>query len=769
MKLKMKWIDFLENQKSSFQENKLKYILEKSISIILFLFFFSLPSFSYNRFHNIPIVFMGILCILVFLWVFIYKAFFIDKIILAKFGFMITMLITAVIYCFKDINTTIFILPIMFFVLYHYFTNKKFLSQAISLFAFGILMFSVYFFAVYFKDIVHFDFARLGANFGNQNTIGSYFAVAFGIYMYKLLFQKKWWLIFPLSIILFLGFTTGSKTFLFLIGLTTIVQIIMLFGKKRWYLSLLIIVGGGLLIFLLLQLKTFEVFRTRIYDFISYMFSKNYNDDASTAGRYNMIWEGLYLFLKRPIFGWGVEGFRYNSSFGLYAHNTIVEILTDFGLVAFILFEIPVIICLSMFKKKEKTDPLFVSLMIFLIGGLFTGVQHSSKMYHILLAFVCGEYFQRISPKKYFELSFSFENKSKDLENIENNKKYLFVAPSLDSGGAEHMVARIAKELSQKGYHVVVLLSYRVEQEYDVGGAEVISLCANLEEYKKLNKVKRLYKLRKEITKLDPTYIIPFLPYICDYVILSTCCSKYRKRIWITMRNQPDEKTLSKFKSNLKKVCGCIVQSEGQKNLFEPTVHNKIKVIPNFIEDSIFENEKEYSAEINKILAIGRLVPQKNYSMMLEAISKCKNLSKLQLTICGSGPLENEIREMVSFYKLEQHVQLVGFVNDVTERLSESDLYILTSHFEGMPNSLLEALALGVPSISTNCASVISEMIANNETGIIVPNNDVDGLIEAIDHLVDFPKEAIAMGKKAKEMIRHKYTKKEIVSLWENL
>lgn len=349
------------------------------------------------------------------------------------------------------------------------------------------------------------------------------------------------------------------------------------------------------------------------------------------------------------------------------------------------------------------------------------------------------------------------------------NKTYLFVVPSLDSGGAEHMVARIAKELSEKGYRIIVLLSYRVNQEYDVGKAEIISLTNNIDEYQKLNKFKRLFKIRKLIASLDPTYIIPFLPHICDYVILATICSKYRKRIWITIRNHLDDKAIKKYHRNIKKVHGCIVQSEGQKKLFSHNLHEKLIVIPNFIEDSIWEYKKEYNSEIRDIIAVGRLVPQKNYSMLIEAIAKCKNRSKLRLSICGIGPLEDEIKQLILANGLENQVQLVGFVSNVTERLLQSDLYIMSSHFEGMPNALLESLALGVPSISTNCATVIPEMIENYETGIIVPNENLDALTDAIDNLVENPDKAILMGQRAKQMVRLKYNKREIISLWENL
>lgn len=418
MKLKMKIFQIFNSQKELFKKNKKGYILDAIIYLLSFLFFFSLPTFSYNRFHQLPILLMAILCIFIGIKMIVFEEFFIDEIILSTIGFLFCNIVSFLANLKngnQTLNRTVFILPLMFFVFYHFFINKKNRNICLQLFGIGMILFSLCFIFQYYKMIFAADFERLGEKFGNQNTVGSFFSLAIAIYFNYFLFQKKKWVIPWIACFIFLGFTTGSKSFLVTSMFAVFFQTIIYFGKKKWYISFSLIVGVFLLAFLLIQFPMFSTFKTRIYDFIKFLFTKNKSVDPSSTIRFNMVVEGMELFFKKPIFGWGTDGFRYYSSYGTYAHNTIVDILVNYGLIAFILFEIPFIRALFLFKRaKEENVPAYLSMLVIIFVGLFTSVYYSAKIYYIMLSFVCAAYHEASNPKKYVEISFCKFKKEKE-------------------------------------------------------------------------------------------------------------------------------------------------------------------------------------------------------------------------------------------------------------------------------------------------------------------------------------------------------------------
>ena len=128
MKLRQKLTNFLNKEKNNYKENKKLYIVDTSIYMILTLFFFSLPSFSYNSLHLIPVFLMAFLCALIFVRTIIFKKVFIDSIVVSIFGFIFTILISYIVNKLTTpmkMNTTLFFLPLMYLVLYHFFFPKN--------------------------------------------------------------------------------------------------------------------------------------------------------------------------------------------------------------------------------------------------------------------------------------------------------------------------------------------------------------------------------------------------------------------------------------------------------------------------------------------------------------------------------------------------------------------------------------------------------------------------------------------------------------------
>ena len=405
MKNKLKL--YLDSFRIKWKENKIKFILEYINYVLLFLFFFSIPAISGTSLSFIPIILMGAICLVTIIWNLLYDRIFIDKFSLSALLFILFVLISAIYHKFIHINKTLFLLPIMFVVFYHFFSHKNFLINSINILAFAIFMFAIYFIISYFNEIINMNFSRLGEKFDDENVIGSYFAIAICIYLYKALFKKKLLLFIPILMFVLLGVATGSKSFLLIVFIVTIFQLFKLFGR-RWYIPTLIIITGVAGLFCLLELPVLSSIKTRIYDLLKLLFQGNTAADPSSMQRINIFFEGLYLFTKSPIFGLGFDGVQNNSSIGVYSHNTIIDSLANFGIFALIFIEFPIVSNIKkIFSNKSnnlENNILFKSLLIFTIINIFMLVQYSSKIYFIILAMICGYYKQVFGTKDLFAL-----------------------------------------------------------------------------------------------------------------------------------------------------------------------------------------------------------------------------------------------------------------------------------------------------------------------------------------------------------------------------
>ncbi|MCF8108716.1 MAG: glycosyltransferase [Desulfohalobiaceae bacterium] len=150
---------------------------------------------------------------------------------------------------------------------------------------------------------------------------------------------------------------------------------------------------------------------------------------------------------------------------------------------------------------------------------------------------------------------------------------------------------------------------------------------------------------------------------------------------------------------------------------------------------------------------IGRLHASKGQAWLLEAVDRLRrNHSEFQVLVAGDGPLRTCLEEKTTGQGLEDHIKFLGFRDDVAALLAASDCFVIPPVFEGFGLAQAEAMALGLPVISTNLPA-IAEVVQHGETGLLVPPEDADALAEAMDWLMDHPQEAERMGRKAQKRV----------------
>lgn len=164
------------------------------------------------------------------------------------------------------------------------------------------------------------------------------------------------------------------------------------------------------------------------------------------------------------------------------------------------------------------------------------------------------------------------------------------------------------------------------------------------------------------------------------------------------------------------------------------------------------------------------MTSQKNLPMLLMAFAQFSaKHPTYHMTIYGEGPLKNEISQLINQLGVKDNVNLAGYVTSLPQRVKDAGMYVSSSDYEGISNTMLEALAMGIPSICTDCPAGGARMcIQNKVNGILVPVGDHHALYEAMCALAEDPQLADSLSREAVK-IRETFHVEKIAAMWEAL
>ena len=342
--------------------------------------------------------------------------------------------------------------------------------------------------------------------------------------------------------------------------------------------------------------------------------------------------------------------------------------------------------------------------------------------------------------------------------------KILFVVPSFSNGGAERVVTVLASTLAEMDVDTHCIVYYQAPNEYPYSEKIKVQYLAGKGEasYQALGLKQKISALARMIEEIHPSYIIPFLPQVGFHVVLATLGKKYR--IVQTVRNNPrTDPEQGYFRKIRDFLVACswrsFVQNQEQLDYYPKFLHKKIEIIPNPVSNQFFKCEHEYRGVVKEVVAMGRLSAQKNFTMIINAAKQIHvNHPDVHFSIYGEGPLKEELQAAIDANNLRNIVTLKGRTTNAATALDSADLFILSSNYEGMPNALLEAMAVGLPCISTNCPTGPADMIDNDVNGKLIQVNDVDGLVKAIEEYMQMGTDCSKIGRKAKAFVAHNYS-----------
>lgn len=323
-----------------------------------------------------------------------------------------------------------------------------------------------------------------------------------------------------------------------------------------------------------------------------------------------------------------------------------------------------------------------------------------------------------------------------------NQKKLLFHINSMGKGGAERVVSVLAERFARDGYEVVIVTLWRAKEEYPLTEKIRRINLGDDRTFEKAGRLRlalgRMLALRKRIRKENPDLVISFCNkanFRCAYCMLGM-----KIPLLVSVRNDPRIDYLPHRHGTHRmerKAAGCIFQTMDAMTCFDERFQKKSRLIWNPIDEKYLFRKEDSSGRGRYLVTVGRLSMQKNQLLLLKAFSLVRrDFPEYQLRIYGQES-EQGVKEQLTEYirreQMQDHVVFMGQSSHLEKEIRDASLFILSSDYEGMPNALIEAMAMGIPVISTDCpCGGPAELIEDGVSGLLVPVGDEEKLAKAI-------------------------------------
>ena len=343
-------------------------------------------------------------------------------------------------------------------------------------------------------------------------------------------------------------------------------------------------------------------------------------------------------------------------------------------------------------------------------------------------------------------------------------KKIVIVLGGMKRGGAERVISYIANYLAEKGWRVWIALLLFNQVDYILHeNVKIVDLAGTTQ-----SRIKRLplwlAGLRTTVKEIQPDTVLAFAARI--NIITQIACLGLKTKVVVSERNDPYSDGRSKGVDLLTnwlypKAEAVVFQTRRASTYFEKNKLNNAVIIPNPVEVQC----KAVYAKKGKIVTVGRLAEQKNQKMLINAFAEVKKkFPEIELHIFGEGNLRSDLETQIESLGLKESVFLRGNVIDIHQQISDAALFVLSSDYEGLSNALLEAMMMGLPCISTECAGS-DEYIISGKNGLLTPVADAKAMVDAMCRLLSNDDEAQCLGKSAEKTVAGLY-KDIIINKW---
>jgi GalNAc-alpha-(1->4)-GalNAc-alpha-(1->3)-diNAcBac-PP-undecaprenol alpha-1,4-N-acetyl-D-galactosaminyltransferase len=352
--------------------------------------------------------------------------------------------------------------------------------------------------------------------------------------------------------------------------------------------------------------------------------------------------------------------------------------------------------------------------------------------------------------------------------------RLILIIGSLQGGGAERQISDMANYWAGRGAQVTLatwsgpevkdfypLASGVSRQWLDVSLPRLGFFSAFA------SSVRRVCKLRLVLRGLRPDAILSFIDISNIYTLLAA--RGMNARVVVSERTHPAiNRTIGMTWRVLRRICyrsadAVVAQTQDAARWLERNCHARVRVIPNSLRDlPQIRCERELI-----IIAVGRLSKEKGFDLLMMSFARiAADHPTWRVCILGEGTERQALEKMRDELSLTDRVEFVGEVRDVEAWMARASLLVHPSRREGFPNTVLEAMGMGLAVICTDCRAGPSELIADGINGRLVPVDDLDALTSAMSELMAEPELRERLGRQA-TMVRELYRQESIMDKWD--
>jgi glycosyltransferase involved in cell wall biosynthesis len=361
-----------------------------------------------------------------------------------------------------------------------------------------------------------------------------------------------------------------------------------------------------------------------------------------------------------------------------------------------------------------------------------------------------------------------------------STRKLVFVINSLHGGGAERVLSNLANFFHDRGYQVTIVCLNTANPAYTLrSGIKVVSLINDKRATQLLFRIgyglNTFFKMIGLLKKEKPLLVISFMTSanLWSGLTCTLCSIPYV----VSERITPDY-TVNQFNLYLQwisavvygKSKAIVVPSRGMIGGF-----TKIRSFSRLKNFEVINNPVNHfnQSDLRKvhdkkfILGVGRLDKQKGFDLLIAAFSEL-DLSDTDLLISGEGEERKQLEGLISVLQLEGRVKLIGHQHNLQDYYQQAEFFVLSSRNEGYPNVLIEAMSLGCACIATDCEFGPSDIIENEQNGLLIKANDRMCLYQAMQRMLTDPLLKAKVSHNARK-INYTNSQENTYSKWEQL
>jgi len=362
-----------------------------------------------------------------------------------------------------------------------------------------------------------------------------------------------------------------------------------------------------------------------------------------------------------------------------------------------------------------------------------------------------------------------------------SRRRILFVSPSLAGGGAERNIVWLANYFAENSTDcALVSISGESADAYQLDSrVNRVALSLDTETRSFFHSVAanidRYRQLRKSIKAFQPDIVVSFVT--SANVISVFAARSLSIPVIVSERNYPPAMRLRSYWKWLRRhtyrLSDVVVsQTElGAQWLRQNTSSKKVLVVPNPVIHPVISTAptllpNDYVNEnVKVLLAVGNASRQKGFDILVHAFGKVSDqFNDWCLVIIGDGTPQ-ALKELIADQQLHKKIIVPGRAGNMAAWYSRADVFVLSSRYEGFPNVLLEAMASGVPVVSTDCNTGPADIIDSGVNGLLTPTEDPDAMAAALEKLMSDEILRLKLGSSAKE-VQQRFSPQSIYSCW---